>query len=1382
MSTLATPTLPIATSDADTIEDRKRQAAWDAENRATLVGGLYTAFLETSPAVAVRTLAAPSFEPDPSWRLDQKRLDELSDGIDPDLRELFGRAVSEEHARFLQAQAMVTMERRKVLGSLGWAGTGLRIGAGVMDPGMLAIGTLSGGASYAMLGARATRIGRMVQHGLVAAIPMAGIEAMRMDEEPSLGPLDVVAASLSGFGMAAGGELAAGASRGVRAAAVGAGAAIPQVSVDTLNAAIGGEKTTSDIVMAGIQQLVFGSLTGAITPARRPLENMLRDAEYADVVASGAALTDKGKAYFKDQINPEARQEAVARPVADELASAHADLESLYTTSEVKGTEPPPSSVVEPPKNSAEPTTWAELLQLPPKELSDLAQRQKLEDNAIASQIIGRKYRGKAQDIADLEAKATPEQYQRLFQTLRGEAIEGVARAGAEAESLTPEDASFQLSFLLSKLPDKPLTFDEMLPSQREAVYAMRWLTRSAADRGMDTKAISESAVKQAAQRFRDPEDAAVVLGRYLSPENTQKPAQSGKALQPATPNVAAKPTGPSPIEQYTADIVGEPKIAMGAAAGASLTPPPPRGKIKAGDLDLSGVNDAPQKWARGSPTMGDAVSRSEVPSIRKISNALSPDPLLKSDGSPSVFTAPEWSDAKYNAHINALERRMDELYGDHIRARRQTSMEPMTRDEWHAEVTKAQRRGRIHQDPSIEQASQWISERTAELLELAQRHNVKGAAAIDPAEPYVPRVGVRTKIDAAKNTFGEKNLLITIANAIEKGTPGISRNAAEKLAIVWEGVIGKVHNGSDIVRGRILDFDQRETLIEQLKKQGLSQQQMDDILWEVSGKQNQDANLVPRVKRRIAMDETHSEQLIALDGSGIRRLAIEDLLENDAMVLQRTYAKQMIGASAMGEVFRIASKQGKAPIESIDQLIQSLERDALDLGLTTPDGTLTPKPAADLKKIETMARITQGIPLREDTATFKALRVIRGLNFIRLMANVGTGVQNAAEVVHSLSENGFRASLETIPSIKPIFESLRSGRVDNDLIREIELFGIATERRSFRVRPRSTVDDGTNAGLSKAETLIARAQRWAADLSLTAPGQEVIAKFTAMSVMNRWAWQAKNGSLPRIKRIRAMGIETEADARAILDQINTHALTERGIIGPKMVRLNLDQWDPAVASQFMAAVTKTTNRIVLRNNPAAYAKWMTHPMGQVVAQLRTFAFGAHRNKLLFELQQRDRISAQNLVVGTLAAGLVYAARTYVESLARDDGDEYRRDRLSPKKIAAASFSRAAWSSMLPTAIDTVVADIGQRQPVFSFSRTTGLEGGALLGNPTFDWANGVARAIGSLQAPFASDYDFSKEDVRNWMKAAFIPNIAGVKSIIEHLTKKLPDKSLPRE
>jgi hypothetical protein len=224
------------------------------------------------------------------------------------------------------------------------------------------------------------------------------------------------------------------------------------------------------------------------------------------------------------------------------------------------------------------------------------------------------------------------------------------------------------------------------------------------------------------------------------------------------------------------------------------------------------------------------------------------------------------------------------------------------------------------------------------------------------------------------------------------------------------------------------------------------------------------------------------------------------------------------------------------------------------------------------------------------------------------------------------------------------------------------------------------------------------------------------------------------------------------------------------------------EKWPHDVRIAFQDSLRRNASRSILSVPDSAMPMVANSPVGKVFFQFRRMAVAAQAT-IGPELYARDGQMIRTLAASAAGGALIYIANTLLQSAGRRDRKAFLEERLELDMVLRAAFSRSLYSAFVPTAIDTLVSDIGRQEPVFSFSRTTGLQGGFLLGNPTIDWFDRMGfpkdplRVPRAMLAPGIPHYDFSRQDLRA-IQGTLVPNIVGLKNALDRWAEGLPDTS----
>jgi|GEM_PF-4314723 len=275
---------------------------------------------------ALRFIGSSGYEYDPDFQLNDEQAKELVDGLPPEYWDSMAAAGSMEEAREIRAQMLSLYEREQQLAESGWSGTGARILANIVDPVFLAASAISGGLAATT---RVTRLGRILQGGLVSAAADVPITAAQVELNPTRDSTDVLWAALGSFG---GGALFGAAAR-----------ARKSIEFDeTVEHAIGAASARS---LSG-DQLKYLRENVLSANGRAYFKSALEEADQARVI--DRLIADEGL----DRLDPEYAAELRAMPAEDAL--------QRLTPSDMRGIPKKPPSPPDP--NAPE---------LPPKQAGD---------------------------------------------------------------------------------------------------------------------------------------------------------------------------------------------------------------------------------------------------------------------------------------------------------------------------------------------------------------------------------------------------------------------------------------------------------------------------------------------------------------------------------------------------------------------------------------------------------------------------------------------------------------------------------------------------------------------------------------------------------------------------------------------------------------------------------------------------------------------------------------------------------------------------------------------------------------------------------------------------------------------------------------------------
>lgn len=231
---------------------------------------------------------------DPDFVLTEDLSRELTEGLSPEYWGELSKAESLTHAYYIRETMRELDEKRGRLARAGVTGTALSLGSAILDPGFIVGGVLveastAGLGGAGMLAAKASRVRSAVRGGLVVTAADVPIQAFISGQDPDQGTREVLY-TLAGGTILGGGLGAAFPGRGARNAR---------------------ELRAADRLKRDIEAEELG-LMGAMGAASRA--ELARPMDRLSEI-----LSDKGRAYFSEQVDP-----------AERTARVHAMIDTIY--------------------------------------------------------------------------------------------------------------------------------------------------------------------------------------------------------------------------------------------------------------------------------------------------------------------------------------------------------------------------------------------------------------------------------------------------------------------------------------------------------------------------------------------------------------------------------------------------------------------------------------------------------------------------------------------------------------------------------------------------------------------------------------------------------------------------------------------------------------------------------------------------------------------------------------------------------------------------------------------------------------------------------------------------------------------------------------------
>ncbi|MCL6286002.1 hypothetical protein M3P21_21025 [Ruegeria sp. 2012CJ41-6] len=793
-------------------------------------------------------------------------------------------------------------------------------------------------------------------------------------------------------------------------------------------------------------------------------------------------------------------------------------------------------------------------------------------------------------------------------------------------------------------------------------------------------------------------------------------------------------------------------------------------------------------------------LKSSESDVMRRVGAGLIEDGVGNADGSVNRFSVSEKVAREERVRTGRFYRTYNNAYRDWLKDQGKRMFWQHgagERAEFNKQVSLAVRREiDAVSNKHVNAVASQMKKEFADLLEFGKQYGIRGFDEVKANHNYMVRRHRIDRIDDLVSEFGEGSINRLVARSIQKANrKWRNRNPGRAMAmdeIDYEDALSIAASYVKSIRSRrygefnlnrALAGQDIETLKMMLDDAGMSAEDVtrisDKVRFSVdSGEQGRMAS----AKWRLDIDETHREKLYSKSGVA-REVSIEDMLENDAEQLFGQYVRSVTAAGHMEDFlkeFRVRDAEGNLPAHapSFDTVKSYIAKEAGEKGMSAKQVN------KEMRVLDNAHKLINGIPIEGASSFRTAQRFLRDFNFSRIGGQLG--VAQMAELGNIVGNGGMRVLMQNIPAMRKIFANAKTGKFSDDFLNEIEsIWGFGTDLERMNMAPMfdemGAVEHATS--MQKADHFLQRSKKVTVLGSGMGHVNMVPQRLNARVLVQRFMDDATGRRDINPKRLRVMGISEELHPR-IQEQLRKHVDQSTGMLGKKVNRVNIHKWDDVDAKNaFINGVDRWAKKSIQENDIGNMPDFMSKEAGKTIAQFRSFMLAAYVKQTLSGLHHRDWETASAFLTTMFFGGLFYVGQTHVNSLGREDRDEYLKDRLAPESLGKAAFQRSGFSSVVPLAADMVATTAGL-DPVFDF-RSSGLKSGGvspadlLISNPTGDLTEGVTRGIGgAVQGALNSDYQFSEKDFKALTKISLFQNMFGIRNVLAAIGGTMPEYS----
>lgn len=747
---------------------------------------------------------------------------------------------------------------------------------------------------------------------------------------------------------------------------------------------------------------------------------------------------------------------------------------------------------------------------------------------------------------------------------------------------------------------------------------------------------------------------------------------------------------------------------------------------------DTAAVEDAP--FALFGGARFDAVGQlktDENPYFRQLGILGEENVGLNRDGSAATFSAEEHANNLMHTSQAGWLRGFGEAFSDFSEATPSLAKADKLQA-FNDAVMESVLTGIPHENKAINAAAQ---ETVKFFKRYADEGFTSGSKYFDgvPSDArYLPRIINPEKWDSMVAKYGHSEIVNLVRDAFLRSLDDATSSEAQELATkLAKGYVSNVDKRGAIGSTGALhgvDLNDADALVPLLESQGLAKGEIQEVLDGLT-KGSTGKAAPARLKRRVDLDMSTVRQ--TPDGE----LRIMDMFETDLTHLVKGYSEQVAGHIGMAKV----GIRSQADFEKLLEGAQVWQREN-KLNADAEGFQRQVKRAHFLYDAVTRKPLNPGA----DSRLRNAGRHIRSFNVMRLMNN--TGFAQLAEFGNILGRGGIDSMMELMPSFKQIVRDRgKYGRkLEKGLYEELEaLSGVGTSDLLGRHYLGWDNMEGSFSSLDKTMHNGKRITSHLSGMAYLAPSMQ---RMAAGVMSHRFAKLAIKSKLSaaNIRELKQLGLDDAMMSR-ILDQVKTHATLK----GKRVESFNLNRWGIEEKANFGLAIQRASRRMIQENSYGGSFPLMHTETGKLLVQFNSFVINAWTKQTLAGVALHDMRTFVSWATASFIGGLAYIAQNHVTHYGDDDKlDEL----LTPHKVGAASFARAGWASLIPTAIDSTVPLLtgGIVKPIFTDSRASGQQTNLITGSPAYSLVTTLADTVPALwMSVLIDDFKLTERDAK---------------------------------
>lgn len=680
--------------------------------------------------------------------------------------------------------------------------------------------------------------------------------------------------------------------------------------------------------------------------------------------------------------------------------------------------------------------------------------------------------------------------------------------------------------------------------------------------------------------------------------------------------------------------------------------------------------------------------------------------------------------------------------------------------------------------DDEVKELADLVTKQERKLVELGIDVNAAGFVPeiLERHKNYLPRIFNSDKIRNLRKTLGT-NAEVAVAKLVREALlseqPAIIMDlqaslqkklkkkkvsmaeAEAKFNSMVEGYTETIMNPNFLSKpSRQTEFD-LEGLEEILYNRGHVTDEIDSILEAMTVRNP--AKGIKRTKPRLLLNESTVVDVEDANGNTVS-LGFSDILEEDIYQLHQAYIFQTSGAIGLAR----KGINTNDPLSNFEDYIKAIEADLNKRGIDSKDHQ------AEVSGIRFMYDGITGNLAKNDNVSDKFRENAIALRAFSFAVHMGaSGMAAIMELSNVLFDTSVRLNIRAIPELRRIVGLARAGNLgETNIVDEVNsAFGLGEEVALGRYNNANRFDDGNMEGAltpsqAKREWAGIAQQKvayWSGLQGIT----QTLRRINNLNFANAWSDGIVRNKIPFSRaRLAQLGL-SDGMVVDIMDEMKVKSvMKENG----RLEQLNLEEWEPKIREAFQAAGYKDTRNNVQEMNIGSTNRTVRTELGKIIGQFLSFPMGAMEHqtmRLAARGKQGDLMGTSRVIMGSALQGtLIYITRVHLNSLGREDREEYLKRNLTLAKISTGALGMVGASSVLGLMYN-------------SGSSFFGYQGNPIT-PPIFSLVGGAGKSALNIGTDVLTGEDLSSRDIRQVLRIVPGQSLYGISQGLNAVSEEL--------